>query len=166
MTRLVPSTRRARVWVALAVGVIVLVAVSPAFGRADVTGNYRPVLPPDGLTTGCYPLPGGVVPDFEYVLRRDGDTVGGHGLRRRTVLHVDRIDAAEARERLLAQFAAAGVDGGVRIEAHDFEGIADDAVVRGELVLDLPVVSRQSASSECDDVFSTKRFTPDLTDRS
>lgn len=165
VSRLVPSTPRARVAMGAAVLGIAVVAISPALGRADVVGNYRPLLPPDGLTTGCYPLPGAVVPDFEYVLRRDGDTLGAAGLRRTVVLHVDRIAPEQARVRLAAQFAAAGVEG-VGIEAHEFAGLADDAVVRGELVLDLPSVARQSDSPDCDNVYSTKRFTPDLADRS
>ncbi|WP_134766582.1 hypothetical protein [Nocardioides sp. 1609] len=162
---LIPTRPRARLSAAALVVGSVLVLVSPVLGRADVNGSYRPVLPPDGLTTGCFPLPGGVVPDFAYVLRRDGDTLAADGLRRRTVLQLDRIDAGEAKARLEAQFGEAGVRD-VRIEARDFEGVPDDAVVRGEMVLDLPVVTRQSDDPDCFDLNSTKRFTPDLADRS
>ncbi len=146
---------------------LVLLLISPALGRAPVSGQYRPLLPPDGLTNGCYPLPGDVVPDFAYVLRRDGDTVDAHGLHRRTVLQLDRVDAAEAVRRIQAQLAAAGVAAAdVRVTARDFEGVPDDAVVRGEMVLDLPTIAAQSDDPVCDDANSTKRFTPDLPDRS
>ncbi len=165
MTRLVPTRSRHRVVLGVTAGVVVL-ALSPLAGRADVNGSYRPVLPPDGLTTGCYPLPGGVVPDFAYVLRRDGDTVDARGLHRRTVLHFDRVDAAEAVRTIEAQFAAAGVSSDVSVSARDFEGVPDDAVVRGEMVLDLPAIAAQSDDPVCDDPNSTKRFTPDLLDRS
>lgn len=166
MTRLLPTSRRARTWSLLTCVGVVLVVLSPAFGRADVVGTYRPLLPPDGLSTGCYPLPGGVELDFEYVLRRDGQVVNALGLRRNTVIHFDRIDAAEALTRAEERFRAAGVLDRVRLSARDFDGAAEDGVVRGEMVLDLPPVGRSSDSDACLDVYSTKRFTPDLPDRS
>ena len=166
MSRFVPTRPRDGV-VALAVVVgAVLLALSPLFGRAEVVRTYRPLLPPDGLTTGCYPLPGGVVPDFAYVLRRDGETVNAQGIRRTVVLHLDEIDAADAVARARALFDEAGVGDDVHVRAWDFEGIADDAVIRGEMVLDLPPTARSSDSPDCDNVYSTKRFTPDLPDRS
>ena len=145
---------------------VVLVLLSPTFGRATVSGSYRPLLPPDGLSNGCYPLPGGVVPDFAYVLRSDADTLDASGLHRRAVLHFDRVDAAEATRTIEAQFAAAGVASDVRVVARDFNGIGDDAVVRGEMVLDVPVQRVRSQDPVCEDPNSTKRFTPDLLDRS
>jgi hypothetical protein len=162
----VPTTPLRRVGVAVAALGVVLVILSPLFGRAPVTGQYRPLVPADGLTTGCYPLPGGVVPDFAYVLRRDGDTVAGEGIRRRAVLQYDRVDAAGATATIQAQFEAAGVADDVRVEARDFEAVSDDAIVRGEMVLDLPAVEVQSDDPVCQDANSTKRFTPDLPDRS
>ncbi|MCW2815076.1 MAG: hypothetical protein JWN84_2531 [Nocardioides sp.] len=166
MSRLVPTRPRHRVAVVAGLVAVVLLFLSPTFGRAPVSGQYRPLLPPDGLTTGCYPLPGGVVPDFAYVLRRDGEVLDAQGLHRRAVLHFDRVDAAEAVATIVAQFEAAGVAPDVRVSARDFDGIPDDAVVRGEMVLDLPVVAEQSDDPVCDDPNSTKRFTPDLPDRS
>lgn len=163
---LVPTRLRHRVLVVAGLVAVVLLFLSPTFGRAPVSGQYRPLLPPDGLTTGCYPLPGGVLPTFAYVLRRDGDVLDGAGLHRRTVLHVDGMDAAAAVASIEAQFADAGVAGDVRVSAHDFEGVPDDAVVRAEMVLDSPVVGAQSDDPVCDDPNSTKRFTPDLPDRS
>lgn len=163
---LVPPRSRHRAAIVAAGVAVVLVLLSPLFGRAGVSGQYRPLVPADGLTSGCYPLPGGVVPDFAYVLRRDGDTLDSHGLRRRAVLHYDRIDAAEATATIQAQFARAGVIDQVRVWAHDFADVPDDAVVRGEMVLDLPVVAVASDDPVCEDHNATKRFTPDLLDRS
>lgn len=157
---------RGRRGVLVGVAVVVFVLCTPLLGRADVTGNYRPLLPPEALSTGCYPLPGGVVPDFEYVVRRDADTLTADGVRRRLLLHYDRIGAAEAERTLRDQLERAGVGGDVRISAHDFEGVPDDAVVRGEMLLDLPVVERQSDDPVCSDPAATKRFTPDLPDDS
>jgi hypothetical protein len=170
MNRLVPTRTRHRVALGAAVVAVVLALLSPLFGRAPVSGQYRPLVPADGLANGCYPLPGGVVPDFDYVLRRDGDTVDSRGLHRRVVLHYDNIDADGAAAMIRAQLADAGVGDEVRVWAHDFEGVPDDApddrVVRGEMVLDLPVVAVASDSPVCDDANSTKRFAPDLLDRS
>lgn len=166
MTRLVPTRPRHRVAVAGSLVAVVLLFLSPTFGRADVSGQYRPVLPADGLTNGCYPLPGGVVPDFAYVLRRDGDTLDAYGVHRRVVLHFDRVSAAEATAVLEEQLAAAGVADQVTIDAHDFTDLPADAVVRGEMAIDLPSIGVQSDDPVCDDPNSTKRFTPDLPDRS
>lgn len=162
---LVPTRLRHRAALVVAVAAVALVLLSPAFGRAPVSGQYRPLVPPDGLTNGCYPLPGGVVPDFAYVLRRDGETLDAHGLRRRAVLHYDRVDGAQATSTIQAQFAAAGVADQVHVWTRDFD-VSDDAVVRGEMVLDLPVVAVASDEPVCRDHNSTKRFTPDLPDRS
>lgn len=166
MSRLVPTRPRDRVVVLAGLVVVVLLVLSPLYGRAEVVRTYRPLLPPDGLTTGCYPLPGGVVLDFAYVLRRDGETVNADGIRRRVVLHVDEIGAEEAVARTEALFDAAGAGDGVGVRGRDFEGLAPDAVVRGELVLDLPPTTRRSDRPDCDNVYSTKRFPPDLLDRS
>ena len=165
MSRLVPTHRRPRAALVATLVTVVLVALSPAFGRAPVHGTYRPLLPQDGLTTGCYPLPGGAVPDFAYVLRHDGDTLVAGGVRRRVVLHFDRIGAAEAVARIEAQLAAVGAADDTRVWARDFD-VPADAVVRGEMVLDLPVTPRQSDRPVCADPNSTKRWTPDLPDRS
>jgi hypothetical protein len=166
MSRLVPTRPRHRVAVVGALVALVLLFLSPTFGRADVSGQYRPELPADGLTNGCYPLPGGVVPDFAYVLRLDGDTVDAHGIHRRVVLHFDRVDSATAISRITAQLTEAGVADVVTVTARDFPDVPDDAVVRGEMVLDLPSIGPQSDDPVCADPNSTKRFTPDLPDRS
>lgn len=165
MAHLVPSRARHRVAIGAAVTGVVLVFVSPVLGRSPVGGQYRPLVPADGLTNGCYPLPGGVVPDFAYVLRRDGDTLDAHGLRRRVVLHYDRVDGAQATATIQAQLDQAGVGDEVHVSTRDFD-VPDDAVVRGEMVLDLPVVAVASDEDVCRDHNSTKRFTPDLPDRS
>lgn len=166
MSRLLPTRPRHRVAAVGALVAVVLLLLSPTFGRADVSGQYRPDLPPDGLANGCYPLPGGVVPDLAYVLRHDGDTVDAQGVRRRVVLHFDLVDAAQAVSTVTAQLDAAGVADDVTVRARDFPDLPDDAVVRGEMVLDLPSIAVQSDDPVCDDPNSTKRFTPDLPDRS
>lgn len=164
MSRLVPSRSRDRWLVVLAVVVVVL-ALSPLAGRADVSGQYRPLVPPDGLTTGCYPLPGDVELDFAYVLRTDGTVLDAGGLHRRVVVQLDQVSAADATASAEASFAAAGVGDDVRVRARDLD-VPDDQVVRGVMVLDLPVVARQLDDAVCFDANSTKRFTPDLPDRS
>ncbi len=166
MTSLVPTRPRARVLALAGLAGLLLVVLSPLFGRADVGGSYRPLLPADGLTNGCYPLPGDVRLDFPYVLRRDSQIVAAEGLRREVVLHFDRIDAAEAIARTEETFRAAGVLDQVDIRARDFEGNDDDAVIRGEMLLRLPVTSVRPTGVDCLNLWSTKRITPDLPDRS
>ena len=39
--------------------------------------------------------------------------------------------------------------------------LREDQIVRGTIVLDLPVVARQSSAPVCSDVTSTKRFAQD-----
>ena len=143
---------------------LVLVALSPTFGRAEPTGAYRPDLPPDALTDGCWPLPGDVRLDFGYQVRTDDLAPTAAGQRRVVVLHYDEVSADEAVRRARASFAAAGV-ADVAVSAEDFTGTAPGAVVRGEMVLDLPP-SEPAVRPECVDPFSTKRFTPDMEDRS
>ncbi len=94
--------------------------------------------------------------------RRDGRRPG---IRRRVVLHFDELDAVDAVARLEAQVAAAGV-GTTSTCGPRLRGRRRRRPVRGELVLDLPPTVRQSDSPDCDNVYSTKRFTPDLPDRS
>ena len=142
-----------------------LIVLSPTFGRAETTGSYRPDLPPDALTNGCWPLPGGVRLDFGYQVRFDElrATPGG-GQRRMLVLHYDELSGAAAVASVERGFAAAGVTD-VQVVADDFVGTVPDAVVRGQMVLDLPP-SRPEGRPECRAPFSTKKFTPDMDDRS
>ena len=161
-----PRRPRARLTILGVVACVVVVGLSPLLGRADVLGTYRPPLPPDGLVTGCYPLPGGVEPTFTYVLRHDGNVVAAEGIRRQVVLHVDDVDAATAAATLEEQFRLAGVLDEVSVVARDFEGVREGAVVRGELVLGLPAIGVQSDDAVCRNRYSTKRFGPDLPDRS
>lgn len=176
--------RRLKRWAiaALCVLSVVLVALSPSFGRAEPTGEYRPPLPPDALTNGCYPLPDGVRFDFSYQVRTDGD-VGGH---RHLVIQYNLIDLDEAVTAVTGAFAAAGfrevisVDSTVDADgrpvddqesfalmkgdsvvsgfAYPMDPLTDDQIVRGTIELTLPVVERQSDAPVCSDVESTKRF--------
>lgn len=171
--------RRSRlVWAAAAAVVVVLVATSNLYGRAEPTGRYRPDLPADVLTTGCYPLPSGVRFDFPYQVRSDEDLSGG---RRHLLLQFDVIDPTTARAEVTAAFAEAGfrpspagdatsdlvlvraVSGGspatVGVTVRPIPGVAPDAVVRGTIDLDLPSVPLSSAAAVCAEPSSTKRFT-------
>lgn len=141
--------------------VLVAVVLSPHLGRADPTSYYRPPLPPDALTNGCWPLPGDVELDFAYQVRTDEVVPTTAGERRRLVLHYDLVSGDEAVADARAEFVAAGVSDEVQIEATDFTGVADDAVVRGEMVLDLPP-SEPEGSEICQDPSSLKRFYPGM----
>lgn len=179
---LISPAQRGKRWAlaAAAVLVVVLVALSPTFGRAVPSGEYRPPVPPDALTNGCYPLPDGVRFDFPYQVRSDGDVEG----RRSLVVQYDLIDRDEAVAALAASFAAAGyaeeisddrytgpddartvsfTNGTETISAVvvPMDPLREDQIVRGTIVLDLPVVARQSSAPVCSDVTSTKRFAQD-----
>lgn len=143
---------------------LLLIVLSPTFGRADPTGSYRPELSPDARTNGCWPLPGGVRLDFGYQVRSDELVATTTGQRRQLVLHYDQVSGEEAIDSVESGFAAAGV-ADVQVIADDFVGTAPDAVVRGQMVLDLPP-SRPEGRPECRAPFSTKKFTPDMDDRS
>ncbi len=141
-----------------------MLLLSPTFGRADPVGSYRPDLPPDALTNGCWPLPGGVRLDFGYQVRSDELRATADGSRRQLVLHYDELSGSEATQRVEADFAGAGV-ADAYVMAHDFSDLAPDAVVRGQMLLDLPP-SKPERGSECRAPFSTKNFPLPLDDRS
>lgn len=143
---------------------VVVLLLSPYVGRAEPVGSYRPPLPPDALSDGCWPLPGGVRLDFGYQVRTDEVVATTHGPRRQLVVHYDEVDGAEATRRTEAAFAAAGVADAV-VVAHDFEDTLPGAVVRGQMVLDLPP-SEPGRRPACQDPFSTKDFEPPIDDRS
>lgn len=161
---------------AAAAGVIALVAIalSPQFGRAEPTGNYRPDLPADALTNGCYPLPDGVTLDFPYQVRTDGDV----GKRRHLLVQFDEIDADEAIVDLTAAFTEAGFSseptgtaghlafekpgvGRVTADVSALPDVSADSIVRGTIAFDLPAIPVQSSSSVCLEPYSTKRFEPE-----
>lgn len=173
-----PSARRLKrsVIAGLVVVAAVLTALSPQFGRATPSGEYRPPLPPDALSNGCYPLPAGVEFGFPYQVRTDGD-VGG---RRILVIQYDLIDLEDAVRGLENSFLVAGFDrtddqptelgftkpgvGEVNAAVASLDPLTDDQIVRGTITLDLPVVERQSDDPVCFDVTSTKRFPPPTED--
>jgi len=166
------------VWAAAGAVVVILVATSNLYGRAEPTGRYRPELPADALATGCYPLPSGVRFDFPYQVRSDEDLSGG---RRHLHLQFDAIDPTTAREELTAAFASAGFSPSpaqdpdtdlvlirdvpgrspvtVGVTVRPISGVTPDSVVRGTIDLDLPSVPLSSAAAVCADPASTKRFT-------
>ncbi len=137
---------------AVAVAVLAIV-ISPALGRAAPTGNYRPPLPPDTIELGCYPLPRGLTLDFPYQVRSDGDVDG----QRILTLHWDELDAADVRRRLRAALDRAGLPRRTATVT-PFPGVSSDAIVRGTVVLRLPVVRLSSADPACRDPLTTKRF--------
>lgn len=149
------------VCLALALGLLLL---SPTFGRAEPVGSYRPPLPSDALTDGCWPLPGDVLLDFGYQVRSDELIATHDGRRRMLVLHYDEVSGEEATRRVEEAFGSAGVDD-VILTAVDFVDTAPDAVVRGQLVLELPP-SRPERRPGCREPFSTKKFPFDMEDRS
>ncbi len=159
--------------------VLVVLLLSHRFGRAEPTGDYRPDIPLDALTTGCFPLPGDVVfPDFGYQVRLDGDVEVDGELRRRLVGQYDQIDEAEALDLIVGNFVNAGFVASkrpapydavlrqpgagradvVRVMVAQLPGIEDDTLVRGTFELDLPVTEVRSDDPACSDPRSTKRW--------
>jgi hypothetical protein len=177
LDRQVPADNRVKrrlIWAGCATGVV-LIVLSPTFGRAHPIGNYRPLLPPAALTTGCYPLPAGVHLDFELQVRSDEDLTDQP--RRRLVLQYDRIDAAQAADKVAQAFEAAGFTqapraqqpqdsttfrkpgaGEVTATVKPIPDIRPDDLVRGTIELLLPRVALSSSDPACADRFSTKRF--------
>lgn len=149
-----PRHRDLRTGFAVSIAVaLAAILVSPALGRAEPTGAYRPTLPPDPLELGCYPLPPGLTIDFPYQVRSDGDVRG----RRVLVLHWDELDAPEVRRRLAAALVRAGLPRG-SASVTPFPNLTPDTIVRGEVVLHLPVVPLSSDDPACADPATTKRF--------
>lgn len=168
-----------RTWIALVVAVLALVFLSPAFGRADPRAGFRPVLPPDALTNGCYPLPSGLRLTFPYQVRLDGDVTAADGTPgRELVLQYDLRDADEVEQALVADFHRAGFrsvgvpasngvltftradTGTVGAQVLPLSVPYDAGIVRGSISLSLPRVAVQSDSPVCSDPNSTKRFPP------
>jgi hypothetical protein len=135
---------------------IAAILVSPALGRAQPTSSYRPDLPADPIELGCYPLPRGLTLDFPYQVRTDGNV----GDRRVLTLHWDELDAAVVRRRLDAALDRAGLPRG-SATVTPFPDLAPDAIVRGSVVLRLPVTPLANDDPECRDPATTKRFPPD-----
>lgn len=153
--------------------VVTVVALSPSFGRAHPTANYRPPLAPAALDNGCFPLPDGVRLDFPYQVRSDGDVETGRVSRRHLLLQFDEIDVDDAVAEVAASFGRAGFDvvssepvlrfrkpgvGRVRAVVQPLPDVTPDSLVRGTVALDLPTIEVQSDDPECSNPYSTKRF--------
>ncbi len=167
------APRRAGVVATVAAAVAVLL-LSPSFGRAEPTGNYRPDLPPDALATGCFPLPGGAELDLAHQVRDDRDVLTLEGHRRRLTLQYDVVDRAEAERRVVAAFAAVGFVAergdepdtlaltrgaqAVHVLVEEIPGTSAETLVRGWILLDLPVTQAVSDAAVCGDPRSTKRW--------
>ncbi|WP_215813601.1 hypothetical protein [Pimelobacter sp. 30-1] len=162
---------------AVAVAVVVLLLLSHDFGRADPTNNYRPLLPPDALATGCFPLPDGARLDLPHQIRRDGDVTTPEGPRRDLFGQYDLVDRDEALARIVAAFTAVGYteseredDGDavrvvltkgpttVRALVAELPHTSAETLVRGEFTLDLPVVAVAKDDPICSDPKATKRW--------
>jgi len=141
---------------AVAFVAVVVVALSPRFGRAEPTADYRPPVPADALANGCYPLPAGLRFDFPYQVRSDAD-VATPRPHRRLVLQYDERDAATVRRMLGAELSAAGLPAGAAVVT-PLDGVPAGSIVRGTVVLTLPQVADQRpADPTCADPASTKR---------
>jgi hypothetical protein len=165
--------RRSAVYGLLVVVVLCIWAMSPSFGRAEPTANYRPTLGPPALETGCFPLPDGVTFDFPFQVRSDGDVATVQGPRRHLLMQFDEVDPSTARDRVQQAFVRAGFTqtssddylefrkagvGRVVADVEPIPGVDDDAVVRGTITLDLPAIAVQSDSDDCSNPYVTKRF--------
>lgn len=159
--------------------VLVVLLLSHRFGRADPTADYRPAIPADALSTGCFPLPADAALDFAYQVRRDGDVEVDGELRRILVGQYDEIDVAEALDAIVASFTEVGFVASqrpapydavlrqpgagradvVRVTVEQLPGIEEDTIVRGTFELDLPVAEAPPDAPEvCSDPRSTKRW--------
>ena len=159
---------------AVAVGALVLVvivAISPSRGRASPLGIYRPPVPTEALASNCFPLPDGVRLDFPHQVRSDASV--GHG-RRRLVVQYDLVSAATVTTRLISTLTAAGFAtmpesadgvlgfdragvGTVEVTVEPYSHLPAGSIVRGQVLLDLPVTPMGSASRQCADPAVTKR---------
>ncbi|MCD4525286.1 hypothetical protein [Nocardioides sp. cx-173] len=167
------TVRRASIGLVVLLAVV-LVLLSPQFGRAHPEGSYRPVLDPPALELGCYPLPEGLTLDFAHQVRTDGDVEVDGEPRRELVVQYDLIDDDEVREQLTASFVEAGFTpetgagdalvftrpdtGPVSVEVEPLPDVPEDATVRGTVTFDLPSVPLASDDPICDDPYATKRF--------
>lgn len=175
----IPRRRHVRRIAVLALTAITLVVVafSGSFGRAQTIGSYRPELLAAALSNGCWPLPAGVVFDFPFQVRSDGDVGPAGHERRRLVMQFDLMGADTARQQVSDALVSAGfVESGsprsadlafvksgfgrVDLDVTALEGVPDDSIVRGTIVLTLPSTQAQSDSPICSDPSSTKRFPP------
>jgi hypothetical protein len=149
-----PDADRSLVLLTVAIALaVVAILLSPALGRAVPAGSYRPPLPPDTIELGCYPLPPGLTLDFPYQMRSDGD-VGG---RRVLTLQWDELAAADVRRRLGAALHRAGLPRRAATVT-PYPDVPPDAIVRGTVVLQLPVVPLSGDAPACRDPETTKRF--------
>ncbi|KRA30046.1 MULTISPECIES: hypothetical protein [unclassified Nocardioides] len=177
------SPLRRRVGVAVGVvAVLVLLLLSHGFGRAVPTNNYRPLLTTDAIESGCYPLPGDARLDgLAYQVRWDEDVETPEGKRRHLYGQYDLVDRDEAEGLLIQAFMNVGFrevrssselpigvvsgerllvkgDVAVGITVTELVDTTADDLVRGDFVLDLPVVAKAKDDPVCDFPSSTKRW--------
>ncbi|MCX6400393.1 MAG: hypothetical protein NTX33_10750 [Propionibacteriales bacterium] len=177
------SPRSRRVGIAAgALVVLVVLLLSPSFGRAVPTNNYRPLITTDAIESGCYPLPGDAKLDgLAYQVRWDEDTETPAGERRHLYGQYDLVERDEAQRLLVAAFTKVGFEETgsrelttngvptvdvaltkgqeqVTISVSELPDVDPDALVRGDFVLDLPVVARAKDDPVCGFPSSTKRW--------
>ena len=175
-----PAPAKRLVGLLAVVAAVVVLLLSHGFGRATPTGNYRPLLPPDALATGCYPLPDGAVLDVPHQIRRDGNVATAAGPRRLLVGQFDLIGRDAALDRMVEAFARVGfaaaapqddgdrrairlTKGGVTVTvtAAPYPNTGPGTLVRGEFTMDLPVITAAKDDPVCSDPKSTKRWNGD-----
>lgn len=162
----VPAALRRGLVALAAVVVLALLLLSQSFGRAVPTNNYRPLITADPIVAGCYPLPGGATLEpLSYQVRWDEDVATPAGERRTLRGQYNLVDIDEATALLVAAFTEVGfavtdrMDGAedpqaryrklehprtgqvVRINTSVLPDTSEETLVRGEFVLDLPVVA-------------------------
>ncbi|GAA3655723.1 hypothetical protein GCM10022237_14670 [Nocardioides ginsengisoli] len=162
------------------VAVVVVLLLSHGFGRAVPTNNYRPPLPPDALATGCFPLPDGALLDVPHQIRQDGNVATATGPRRRLVGQFDLIGRDAALDKMVEAFTRVGFvagtpedDGDLRavrltkgsetvtVSAAPYPHTGPGSLVRGQFVMDLPVITAAKDDPVCSDPKSTKRWNGD-----
>lgn len=170
-----PARVRRLVFAAAATLVVVVLLLSHTFGRALPTNNYRPLLPAAALSTGCFPLPGGAHLDLSHQIRHDADVDTTHGPRRVLRGQYNLVTRDEAERRLVEAFVAVGyvksrrtTDGpiiltkpgevDVSVSVTALPDTSEETLVRGEFVLELPVVAAAKDDPVCSDPKSTKRW--------
>ena len=162
-------------------GVLIVLGVlllSHTFGRAVPTNSYRPLVTADPLATGCYPLPGGArLGGLSYQVRWDEDVDTPEGERRELRGQYNLVERDVAEQRIVASFTEVGFrearergdgervlrKGGetVRIAVTELPDTSEETLVRGEFVLDLPVVEPALDDPVCSSEPSTKRWAED-----
>lgn len=169
-------------WAAIAMGVVaavVLLLLGHAFGRAEPTNNYRPLITTDAIESGCFPLPGDAQLDgLAYQVRWDGDVEVDGAERRVLKGQYDLVDRDEAERLLIKAFTDVGfarataeddapagavtlTKGAQRVGlvVAELPRTSAETLVRGTFELNLPVAENARPDDPiCHSETSTKRW--------